>query len=47
MRRARGIGGDHRLDAKRADDVAALAERVDVALDGLDRFERCAFGAIS
>ena len=28
--------GDDRLDAELADDAAALAERVDVALDGLD-----------
>ena len=39
-RRARGVGGDDRLDAELADDLAALAERMDVALDGLDAFER-------
>ena len=35
-RRARGIGGHHRPDAELADDLAALAERVDVAFHGLD-----------
>ena len=38
-RRARRVGGDHRLDAELADDLAALAERVDVALDRLDVLE--------
>ena len=33
---AGGVAGDDRLDAELADDAAALAERVDVALDGLD-----------
>jgi hypothetical protein len=37
---ARGVGGDHGLDAERADDVAALAERVDMAFDRPDRFQR-------
>ena len=31
-RAARGIGGDHRLDTQLADDAAALAQRMDVAL---------------
>ena len=31
-----GIGGDDRLDAELADDAAALAERMNVALDRLD-----------
>ena len=35
-RRARGVGCDDRLDAELADDLAALAERVHVALHGLD-----------
>ena len=35
-RAAGGVGRDDRLDAELADDAAALAERVDVALDGLD-----------
>ena len=39
-RRARGVGGDDRLDAELADDLAALAERMDVALDRLDVLER-------
>ena len=40
---ARGTGriaGDDRLPAVLADDVAALAERMDVAVDGLDRLQR-------
>ena len=35
-RASRRIARDDRLDAELADDAAALAERVDVALDGLD-----------
>ena len=34
--RARGVARDDRPDAELADDAAALAERMDVALDGLD-----------
>ena len=34
------VGGDDRLDSELADDVAALAERHDVALDRLDAVER-------
>ena len=41
-RRAGGIARHDRLDVELADDVAALPERVDVALDGLDVGE---FGA--
>ena len=37
--RARGVGGDDRPDAELADHLAALAERVDVAFDGLDVFD--------
>ena len=33
---AGGVGGDHALDAELADEVAALAERHDVALDRFD-----------
>ena len=44
-RRARGVGGDDRLDAELADDLAALAERMDVALDRLDVVELGAFDA--
>ena len=44
-RGARGIGRDNRLDAELADDLAALAERVDVVLDRLDVFELGAFDA--
>ena len=43
-RRAGGIGGDHRLDPELADDLATLAQRMDVTLDGLDAVERCAPG---
>ena len=39
-RRARGVGGDHRLEAELADELAALAERMDVALDRLDGLQR-------
>ena len=39
-RRARGVGGDDRLDAELADDLAALAERMDVAFHRLDVLER-------
>ncbi len=39
-RRARGVGGDDRLDAELADHLAALSERMHVALDGLDVLER-------
>src|SRR4029079_17060274 len=35
-RASRRIARDDRLDAELADDAAPLAERVDVALDGLD-----------
>ena len=35
-RAAGGVARDDRLDAELADDAAALAERMDVALDGLD-----------
>src|SRR5213079_1035209 len=35
-RAPRGIARDDRLDAELAYDAAALAERMDVALDGLD-----------
>ena len=38
---AGGVGGDHRLDAELADHLAALAQRVHVALDRLDVLERC------
>src|SRR5580704_18792327 len=38
------IGGDDRLDAKLADDLTALAERMNVTLDALDSCERCPFG---
>ena len=41
-RGAGGVGGDHRLDAELADHLAALPERVDVALDRLDVVELCA-----
>ena len=39
---AGGVARDDRLDAELADDAAALAERVNVALDGLDVGEFCA-----
>ena len=42
-RGARRIGGDYRLDAQLADDVAALAERVDVAFDRFDGAQRRTF----
>ena len=36
-RGARRVGADHGFKLKLADDAAALAERHDVALHGLDR----------
>ena len=41
---AGGVAFDHGLPAVLADDLAALAERVDVAVDGLDVLQRRALG---
>ncbi len=38
-RRARGVARHHRLETERADNLAALAERMNVALDGLQRLQ--------
>ena len=43
--RARRVAGDHRLPAVLADVFAALAERVDVAVDGLDLLDRSTPGS--
>ena len=44
-RGAGGVGGDDRLEAELADHLAALAERLHVALDRLDVGERRALAA--
>src|SRR5208282_5960606 len=43
-RRPGGVARDHRLELVAADDIAALAERVDVAVDGLQVFDPRARG---
>ena len=43
-RRSRSVGGNDRLDAELADHLAALAERMHMAFDRLDVFDRCALG---